>query len=185
MDFIVSILQSIVAGLGLTCLHRILKRGYVKYGRARVAAFVDARGEQYNKVISKLSVLDDEFEPFNESRIRYVSQSNIVGEEFYEDEREIDYVDYLRRLKADRYQGIIFLQSFFDEKHPAFKPLRKRIEKDNKTYMLALKKYSYQVIYLIHDCERFEYLSKAEWLNLCAIIELAFEVGKPPISAFF
>ena len=172
-------------GVGLTWLHRILKRGYLNHGRAFVATLVDERGERCNKVISKLSVLDDEFLPCNESRIRYVSKSNIVGEEFYEDEKAIDYVDFLRRLKADRFQANDFLLSIFEDNPPAYTPFRKRIERDKRRYELALRKYRRQVYNLIHDCQRFEYLSELEWVNLDASIELAFAQGKPPISAFF
>lgn len=185
MDLIGSILKSIAVGLGLKWFYRILKQGYQRYGRARVAVLVDERGEKFNRVISKLSILDDEFQPSNPGLIRYVSQSKIVGEEFYEDEREIEYVDFLRKLKADHYQGTKFLGSNFDETPPAFKPLRKRIEKDNERHKLAQKKYRYQVFNLLHDCGRFEYLSKLEWVNLCAASELAFAHGKPPISAYF
>ena len=185
VDFIVSIFKSIIVGIGLTWVYRILKRGYLKYGRVLVATTVDERGELYNKAVTKLSFLDDEYIQDNNTRIRYVALERYIDEDFVEDEKEIDYVDFLRKLKSDFYREIRFQKSIFDEIPPAFKPIRKRIEKRNKMYQSALDKYKDKVFHIIHDCGEFEYLSEFEWSNLSGAIQLAFINGEPPLSAFF
>lgn len=185
MSFIVSIFKNTIVDIGLTLLYRVLKRGYLKYVRVRVATSVDVRGELYNKAVSKLSFLDDEYEQDNNTRIPYVAFQRYVDEDFVEDEKEIDYVDFLRVIKSDFYREISFQKSIFDVVPPAFKPLRKRIEKRNKMYQSALNEYKDQVFQIIQHCGKFEYLSEVERLNLSGAIQLAFINGEPPLSAFF